>query len=207
MKARPTQYSGILFRSRLEAMWASWFDRNGFTWEYEPETTVSFSGLIYTPDFKISREGVCAFVEVKPIFSKFDLRTKRRVYSFINYKRAHGGCPRFVLLVGQPADSADYYTVFNGNGFGKIEKHDTLLGALGWYALTFSTECFTDAQYFDLINGVHEIYLEQGCVVDGFIFKPCKIRTLMSPIGKGVVVSMEIKCPAQDFQEKVILHE
>jgi hypothetical protein len=35
--ALPTKYSGIVFRSRLEARWAVFFDTLGIEWEYEPQ--------------------------------------------------------------------------------------------------------------------------------------------------------------------------
>ena len=37
MKAIQTEYKGYLFRSRLEARWAVFFDACGVRWEYEPE--------------------------------------------------------------------------------------------------------------------------------------------------------------------------
>lgn len=37
MKAIQTEYKGYLFRSRLEARWAVFFDACGIAWEYEPE--------------------------------------------------------------------------------------------------------------------------------------------------------------------------
>ena len=71
---KPTKYAGILFRSRLEARWAVFFDALGISWEYEPETFLvdnwwsadspasdECSGPLnagpvkiqYTPDFRI----------------------------------------------------------------------------------------------------------------------------------------------------------
>ena len=37
MKVIQTEYKGYLFRSRLEARWAVFFDACGVDWEYEPE--------------------------------------------------------------------------------------------------------------------------------------------------------------------------
>jgi hypothetical protein len=48
IKAIPTKYDGVQFRSRLEARWAAFFDLNGWEWQYEP---VDFDG--WTPDFLI----------------------------------------------------------------------------------------------------------------------------------------------------------
>lgn len=49
MKAHPTPYKGVMFRSRLEARYACYFDLCGFKWEYEP---VDLNG--WTPDFKVT---------------------------------------------------------------------------------------------------------------------------------------------------------
>jgi hypothetical protein len=62
MKAHPTTYAGVNFRSRLEAKWAAFFDRLQWTWEYEP---VDLSG--WTPDFAIAGHDGPIYVEVKPI--------------------------------------------------------------------------------------------------------------------------------------------
>ncbi len=67
MKAIPTKYAGVQFRSRLEARWAAFFELVGWTWAYEP---IDLAG--YIPDFVVSvddkgtgREPM--LIEVKPI--------------------------------------------------------------------------------------------------------------------------------------------
>jgi len=61
--AIPTTYSGVRFRSRLEAKWAAFFDLSAWSGEYEP---LDLAG--YVPDFvlRFARDLV---VEVKPIMS------------------------------------------------------------------------------------------------------------------------------------------
>ena len=49
IKAHPTEYSGVVFRSRLEARWAAFFDIVGWKWEYEP---IDLDG--WTPDFEVT---------------------------------------------------------------------------------------------------------------------------------------------------------
>lgn len=49
IKAHPTTYNGVRFRSRLEAQWAAFFDLIEWQWEYEP---IDFVG--WTPDFWLS---------------------------------------------------------------------------------------------------------------------------------------------------------
>jgi hypothetical protein len=67
--ARPTEYAGVKFRSRLEARWACFFDLLEWQWEYEP-----FDFNDWVPDFGLSfscGHSECAgrhrfFAEVKP---------------------------------------------------------------------------------------------------------------------------------------------
>lgn len=51
MKAINTIYKDYLFRSRLEARWAIFFDEIGLVWEYEKEGFELFNGEKYLPDF------------------------------------------------------------------------------------------------------------------------------------------------------------
>jgi hypothetical protein len=61
MRAIPTMYGGVQFRSRLEARWAAFFDIAGWRWQYEP---IDLDGWI--PDFRLCGK-VPALCEVKPI--------------------------------------------------------------------------------------------------------------------------------------------
>lgn len=63
-KSVPTEYRGFVFRSRLEATWAAFFDNAGFGWQYEP---YDLSG--WCPDFVITHHDFLPkemMVEVKP---------------------------------------------------------------------------------------------------------------------------------------------
>lgn len=51
IKAIETRYNGYLFRSRLEARWAVFFDYAGIKYEYEPEGYELEDGTRYLPDF------------------------------------------------------------------------------------------------------------------------------------------------------------
>jgi hypothetical protein len=53
MRAIPTIYRQVKFRSRLEARWAAMFDMLGWHWEYEP---LDLPGWI--PDFMVNRTGL-----------------------------------------------------------------------------------------------------------------------------------------------------
>jgi hypothetical protein len=71
-----TQYAGCLFRSRLEARWAVFFDHLGITWRYEPEG-FNLDGQWYLPDFYLP--GLDAWYEVKgtkPTEREEDLASK-----------------------------------------------------------------------------------------------------------------------------------
>jgi len=69
IKAHPTRYKGVLFRSRLESRWAAFFDLLNWEWQYEP---IDLSG--WTPDFYLKfpcGHSECSgyhdlYVEVKP---------------------------------------------------------------------------------------------------------------------------------------------
>ncbi len=59
-----TVYSGHLFRSRLEARWAVFFDALGIRYEYEAEG-YDLNGTWYLPDFWLPEVG--CYVEIKPV--------------------------------------------------------------------------------------------------------------------------------------------
>lgn len=76
MKAIPTKYANVQYRSILEARWAAFFDCIGLTPRpvYEPE---AFAG--YIPDFMWERRPGMSFVfEVKGALEQFDLQKIRR---------------------------------------------------------------------------------------------------------------------------------
>lgn len=61
--AVPTAYRGTIFRSALEARWATFLDSHHITWQYEPETITLPSGTVYIPDFWLPELGT--WIEVK----------------------------------------------------------------------------------------------------------------------------------------------
>jgi hypothetical protein len=72
ISAKETEYQGRLFRSRLEARWAAFFDLIGWDWEYEP---LDLEG--WSPDFLIKgTEDI--LVEVKPI-TEIDYDTCKKI--------------------------------------------------------------------------------------------------------------------------------
>lgn len=95
IKAHPTMYANVCFRSRLEARWACFFDLANWQWEYEP---VDLSG--WSPDFRVEfpcRHSECRpthtlLVEVKPYFS---------IEDFSGHP-----CRNYAWGVGIPADAS-----------------------------------------------------------------------------------------------------
>jgi len=91
IKAHETWYADVLFRSRLEATWAAFFDLAGWPWEYEP---LALPG--WTPDFRLTityRSLLrVLLVEIKPYCSPDEF----------------GGHPlnRYLTGAGVPADMA-----------------------------------------------------------------------------------------------------
>lgn len=63
LEAIPTRYAGELFRSRLEARWAVFFDELDIDWGYEVDQ-YSDGIEFYTPDFWLPEFEY--FVEIKP---------------------------------------------------------------------------------------------------------------------------------------------
>lgn len=64
VQAIQTLYNNYLFRSRLEARWAVFFDAAGIEYQYEPEGYDLGSGEKYLPDFWLT--GLKLWVEIKP---------------------------------------------------------------------------------------------------------------------------------------------
>lgn len=63
IKAIETRYRGRLFRSRIEARWAVFFESLLLPWIYEPEG-YPLPSRNYLPDFELPRQKV--LVEIKP---------------------------------------------------------------------------------------------------------------------------------------------
>lgn len=74
--AKPTEYRGILMRSRLEVDFARHLDDIGAVWTYEPRI-FGTKGSGYLPDFVIERPDGYHFIEVKPTLEEVPLAKKR----------------------------------------------------------------------------------------------------------------------------------
>lgn len=64
-RAIETHYGGYLFRSRLEARWAVFFDALGIEWQYEIQGFELSTGEMYLPDFHLPTFNAGLWCEVK----------------------------------------------------------------------------------------------------------------------------------------------
>jgi hypothetical protein len=144
IKALPSWYNGIQFRSRLEARWAYYFDLLGVKWEYEPEAFALPSGN-YLPDFILDKGR--AFAEVKS--EGWLLRGVSGPEFPADEARMEYDCKRFSELVQHTKTS-----------------HVLLVGppnAQGWYRI----KDYVEEEMFELIDEGRCIYPERlfglGC--------------------------------------------
>jgi len=70
IQAIQTRYAGCMFRSRLEARWAVFFDELGIPWEYEPQGYTigpDHDRRPYLPDFYLPELALWVEVKGKPL--------------------------------------------------------------------------------------------------------------------------------------------
>ena len=89
-----TKYNGIVFRSKLEAQWAKFFDSLSIDWSYETEGYLFSDGTKYLPDFYLTEQDV--FFEVKGVMKEFD---EQKIIKLVEYsnKPCFVGYPNGVL--------------------------------------------------------------------------------------------------------------
>lgn len=129
-KAIPTEYQGILFRSRSEARWAVFFNTLGIRWEYEKEG-YQLGDICYLPDFWLPEQD-CWF-EVKGAdpddldckkSSRLALYTGKVAYITFNEMALPGeprGIARFhVFFPGETPDADMDYTWCECPNCGKL---------------------------------------------------------------------------------------
>jgi hypothetical protein len=105
LKAIETRYNGYLFRSRLEARWAVFFDTLGLEYRYESEG-FNLDGLYYLPDFFLPTvsQGGC-WLEIKPVEPKGEEAEK----TFRFRKALLEPYVPFYVLVGEPYAERDEF--------------------------------------------------------------------------------------------------
>lgn len=121
--AKQTEYKGVMFRSRLEARYAAFFDIIGWEWQYEPVDLSDWS-----PDFYVKfqcRHSECdgyhdLLVEVKP----YSHQEQFKGHPCIKYDETWSGHPEFHTcgVAGFGLDpSAARWSMAHGAGGGEEE--------------------------------------------------------------------------------------
>lgn len=110
MKSNVTRYKGYLFRSRLEATWAAFFDLASLPWAYEP---IDLNGWV--PDFALWLKSPI-YVEVKPApltqsLTSLDVAILQSGFSGFDKAKAHQKDFCVLLLGVRPNDDADYFGI------------------------------------------------------------------------------------------------
>jgi hypothetical protein len=92
VKAIETRYKGYRFRSRLEARWAVFFDREHLAWEYERQG-YDLDGLAYLPDFWLPQVRMWAEVKAEA-FTAVEVEKAFRLWAATGHQ--------VLFLVGLP---------------------------------------------------------------------------------------------------------
>ena len=96
MKAIPTEYKGISFRSKLEASYAKTLDELKIRWAYE-HNGYNIGGVRYLPDFYLPEIG--RFLEVKgPIIPGAE--KARDLAIALNPEEEAWSSPKFLVIIG-----------------------------------------------------------------------------------------------------------
>lgn len=123
LHAIQTEYSGYLFRSRLEARWAVFFDALKLHWEYEPEGFELGKGVRYLPDFRITHPCYVPFyVEVKPAKLALTKKESSKLWKFIELIANDEQDGGFLIVRGDPLEA----DAFLGGRFGGVKKSGEL---------------------------------------------------------------------------------
>jgi hypothetical protein len=136
IKAHPTKYNGVQFRSRLEARWACFFDQAGLQWEYEP---IDIEG--WTPDFRLTipcshtecNGSHVLLIEVKPyerIEEFLGHRCMEFPYGFSTTKEGGiiGEIPAHASAGFGINPSVTYWEMAHGSGGGVENIHNWVMG-------------------------------------------------------------------------------
>jgi hypothetical protein len=99
IKALPTYYGGVRFKSALEARWAMYFDEINVAWRYEDEGYALPSGP-YLPDFWLPVAGMHAEVKPDSGFSLIEVTRCRELSAMTGFPA--------ILLDGPPRSTSFY---------------------------------------------------------------------------------------------------
>jgi len=102
-----TSYKGYLFRSRLEARWAVFFDTLGIKWEYEKEGYDLGDAGRYLPDFWLPGfhfKETGLWVEIKP-YINIGNDAMNKIVALCHYTQES------LLLLDEVPDSKEYHLI------------------------------------------------------------------------------------------------
>ncbi len=99
IKSKRTKYKNIVFRSKLEAQWAVFFDFLNIAYQYEPDWDyVEFGGfqIPYKPDFYLTEFDL--WIEIKPVeLKKISDGDIRKIVGWANDE-----VTEIIVLIGAP---------------------------------------------------------------------------------------------------------
>ena len=151
MKVIETEYKGYRFRSRLEAIWAVFFDACGVKWEYEPEGFDLGDGLYYLPDFLLhdvylnhGGDGTARYfgdlwIEIKGIMNETDAK---KIIKFANLR-----CDENNFILGVENPILVVTNIPDGEDIGYLEEYAFDLAYEGNEPYPFNFELI-DGDYF-----------------------------------------------------------
>lgn len=168
IKPIPTYYKGYLFRSRLEARWAVFFDACGVEWEYEPEGFDLGNGEKYLPDFLlhgvVGRAEGDLYVEVK---GKMTAKDAKKIIRFATLGKKElfntsGKSKTAILVVGEIPYGFNIDEIMDfiqQNAYNYLDKES-------WYPSTYNFSSIDGDNYaaYPGINheGKFELFTEDG---------------------------------------------
>lgn len=108
-----TRYKGILFRSRIEARWALFYDKLGVPYDYEREG-YDIAGCWYLPDFWMPKQD--CFIEIKGKPPNLEEEALASILSQQSTKMVHifyGSLPYAGWYAGWNVENPDKYGSFS----------------------------------------------------------------------------------------------
>lgn len=147
-----TRYAGCLFRSRLEARWAVFFDAAGIEWQYEaqgyecqPRCGLSGSQPFwYLPDFWLP--GLNLHAEVKGSLTEPETRRLLDAAAFLSAPRGGCGDGSDLVVLGPVPRGAFPQSQPDGGSYGsacpvRLHMHKGVLTAYAWPGPVPSGRC------------------------------------------------------------------
>lgn len=139
IKSIQTQYNGYLFRSRLEARWAVFFDELGIKYEYETEGYDLGELGWYLPDFYLPEEKW--FVEVKGSLNEDNSGIEKARYLDNHCPGETNGC-----LIFSDLEYAEFECDDDGPDFNGAYVHAQIIMPTSMFSLHRFNKAITKAR-------------------------------------------------------------